>query len=336
MKFVQPLDEKTRVRLHQLLRQSRSARERQRAHGVLLSEKRYRIDQIADIFFVDRDTVSRWLDVWKAEGFEGLKDAPRPGRPPKLSGREQDQALEMVLEEPRQIKSGLLRISERYGKQFSLDWLRALLRRSGYRYKRCRTAPPRERDAAAFSKAQAELARLHEQEARGQIDLYYFDEAGFALRPAVPYAWQPVGKRLKLKQTGGKQLNVLGLMRRSFGTDESFVPFVTESSVTSLAVIACLDHFAARLKRLTVVVLDNAPSHTSRAFSQARSRWKEQGLELYFLPAYSPELNLIEHLWKHIKHYWMPISAYESFTALKAALEEVLVGIGTKYRITFA
>ena len=55
-----------------------------------------------------------------------------------------------------------------------------------------------------------------------------------------------------------------------------------------------------------------------------------------YLPSYSPELNLIELLWQAIKYRWLPFSAHESFQALREALEEILLGIGTQYCITFA
>jgi hypothetical protein len=60
-----------------------------------------------------------------------------------------------------------------------------------------------------------------------------------------------------------------------------------------------------------------------------------QGLILKFLPAYSPELNLIEILWRFIKYRWLPFSAYLNFNTFVAAVEEILVQVGSKYTIEF-
>ncbi len=60
-------------------------RERSRAHALLLSAKGYYIEQLSDIFFVDRDTVARWLGRWQQSKMSSLKDVPRSGRPSKLS-----------------------------------------------------------------------------------------------------------------------------------------------------------------------------------------------------------------------------------------------------------
>ena len=106
----------------------------------------------------------------------------------------------------------------------------------------------------------------------------------------------------------------------------------------SATVVGCIDAFCAGLGEVKerVLVLDRASVHTSKRFEQARAKWLKQGLQVKHLPSYSPELNLIELLWQAIKYRWLPFSAYESLKALREALEEILLGIGTKYRITFA
>jgi transposase len=83
----------------------------------------------------------------------------------------------------------------------------------------------------------------------------------------------------------------------------------------------------------TVVVLDNARIHTGAEVLTQRDRWLAEGLMLYYLPTYSPELNLIEILWRKLKYEWLPFSAYLSFGALKNAIAEVFDNIGEKYQI---
>lgn len=64
-----------------------------RAHAVLLSARRYSIDQIADIYEQDRDRVSLWLDWWVDYEFDGLADDPRSGRPTILADEELKKSL---------------------------------------------------------------------------------------------------------------------------------------------------------------------------------------------------------------------------------------------------
>jgi transposase len=100
--------------------------------------------------------------------------------------------------------------------------------------------------------------------------------------------------------------------------------------------MGCFDDFCQTLTKKTVVVMDNASIHRSDQFEECRPRWKKQGLIVKYLPAYSPELNLIEILWRRIKYSWLPFSAYESLRALIEALETILCEVGSEYQITFA
>lgn len=100
--------------------------------------------------------------------------------------------------------------------------------------------------------------------------------------------------------------------------------------------IACFDAFAKTREKPTVVVLDNASLHTSEAVAANRERWHANGLQLEFLAPYSPELNLIEILWRKIKYEWLPFSAYESFSSLREELFKILRNIGTEYQIAFS
>ena len=95
-KFVEELTEQQKSRLQTILKSHAPQRERMRAHVILLSARRYSIDQIAAIYEVDRDRVSQWLEWWRESEFEGLADEAPRGRPPKLSASEQVAALEIV------------------------------------------------------------------------------------------------------------------------------------------------------------------------------------------------------------------------------------------------
>jgi hypothetical protein len=72
----------------------------------------------------------------------------------------------------------------------------------------------KQRDEAEFRRAQAELKVLREKLDGGvcEFEVWYFDEAGFTLTASLPYAWQPIGKRIEVESRGnqGKRQNVLG------------------------------------------------------------------------------------------------------------------------------
>lgn len=100
-------------------------------------------------------------------------------------------------------------------------------------------------------------------------------------------------------------------------------------------VIAFFDRLSEQIGTLPhIVVLDNAGIHRSKAVERCRRRWARQGLGLFFLPPYSPELNRIEILWKQAKHYWRrPLGL--TGTALREEIDALMRGFGTRFTIKF-
>lgn len=333
-KFVKPLTAEQREKLTEIMKTDANHWRRVRAHAVLLSDRKYPLDQIADIYQVDRDRVSQWLDWWETDQEAGLDDDPRSGRPPKLNETQQQQVLELVEEDPRSLRTAVTRITELWQVTVSSATVRRIVERAGWVWKRMRRSLRDRRDPEAFAVAKAELARWKEiaQAPQAEFDLWYFDEAGFTLTPSLPYAWQPAGQTWELASASHQQRqNVLGFLNLR----HDFHSYAFSDRIDTQTVIACFEDFRRHLTKPTVVVLDNAPIHVNDDFQDALDEWHDAGLYLYFLPPYSPELNLIENLWRFIKYQWLPLSAFESFETLTTALFSVLAGIGSKYRITF-
>ena len=144
-------------------------------------------------------------------------------------------------------------------------------------------------------------------------------------------AWQETGKNIEVPSSHSKSLNVLGFINHSC----KFESFVFEGSVNTDVVVECFDEFAKMIDKPTYVLIDNAPTHTSDFFLAQLSEWEELGLYPIPISAYSPELNIIEILWRKIKYEWMPFSAYESLATLKKELFNILKNIGEEYVIAY-
>lgn len=330
-RFVTPLTETERKELKEVYRTHPNARARTRAHALLLSERKYSIDQIADIFEVDRDTVAAWLDRWETDRLNSLDDGDRSGRPPILNQKEREKAVKIVEKDPRSTQRALAIIEEKIGKKLSRPTLKRPLKKKGKVWKRMRRSLKSKRNEQEFRAVQAELESLCQDALDGKIDLYYCDESGFTLEPSIPYAWTDKGKTIEIPSAKSDRLNVLGFL----GIKQEFHSFVFEGSITSEIAISCFDHLSETIIRPTLVVIDQAPIHTSKEFVSRLSQWEERGLYVYPLSAYSPELNWIEMLWRKIKYEWLPLSAYLSYDSLKKSLANVLKQVGSKYQIIF-
>ena len=173
---------------------------------------------------------------------------------------------------------------------------------------------------------------MEEQSQRGRIDLYYGDESQVSEVGYVPYGWQFADESVHVAVSKGRSMNYFGLLSRS---NELFYK-ATEATITSAFVLEQLDAFSLKLIKPTVVVLDNARIHTAKKIKERLPYWQQRGLYLFYLPPYSPHLNIIERLWKELKGRWLRPCDYGSAERLFYATELVLAAVGKELRINFS
>ena len=138
MRYIKELTEKEKASLKKIMKEDTSHRTRQRAHAVILSNKKYSIDRLSEIFEVDRDTISLWLDWWESGGLKSLHDKAKPGRTRILTLKEEKEAVKIVEKNPKDLKLALVEIKEKIKKEISKDTLKRCLKRKKYVWKRVR------------------------------------------------------------------------------------------------------------------------------------------------------------------------------------------------------
>jgi transposase len=167
---------------------------------------------------------------------------------------------------------------------------------------------------------------------QGLIDLYYADECRVSLNSTVPYGWQFKGEDVWMPASQGPGLNCFGLIAR----DSTLNFKTTTRSIDSTFIVQQLDALSLSIHEETVVILDNAKPHTAKAVQARRSIWEGRGLTLFYLPPYSPHLNLAEILWRKLKYEWLRPQDYLSFEHLRYAVQLALAAVGSLLNITFA
>ena len=150
MKYVAPLSEPELSTLHEMAESHPSRRVRLRALALILSDRCYPIQEIAEIVGVGRQTVSSWLDHWEESGLRGLYDHPRDGRPLKLSREDEEFIRAHMEEEPRSVKRTLALLDQERGKQVSRWTLKRSLKKAKLRWKRVRKSLQSKRDEHKF------------------------------------------------------------------------------------------------------------------------------------------------------------------------------------------
>lgn len=166
----------------------------------------------------------------------------------------------------------------------------------------------------------------------GQCELLFFDESGFSPNPPLQSGWTPIGQTRSVEPLShGERVNVLGALRH----DGKLIWKTQQRPTVRDDVIGFFDELAGQVHAVPrIVVLDNASFHKGKPMEKRRRKWMAQGLFLYYLPPYSPELNRIEILWKQAKYFW------RRFVSLKGGelldeIESLMKGFGTAFTIKF-
>ena len=175
-------------------------------------------------------------------------------------------------------------------------------------------------DAAEYERIYIELQKLKSLEESGYLDVFYGDQSSFSMNPNVPYGWQEIGNYVKIVPNSGAAINIFGLLSKN-GTLKGYE---RKGSMTSLTMIEFIDDFFKTRTQRTAIVLDNAPIHKSKEFLEAVKRWEEEELYIFFLPAYSPHLNLIETLWRKMKYEWLKPDDYKNRDTLSKAVINII------------
>lgn len=332
MRFVRDLSEETQEILGRIYKQSQHHLARQRAQCILLSFQGWTMPELMQLFGISRKTLYTWLTRWEDERLVGLYDRTGRGRKPTLTDEQKQQVQEWVKAEPKNLKKVLGQVQEKWGIKVSKDTIKRVVKSLGMTWRRMKRGLAGEPNEWEFALKLERLNQLKEQARKGEIELRYLDEAGLSLVPSIPYGWQAKDGTITLKSQTSKRLNIIGI----FSPQNELVYEVFTGTTKSDRVIELLDQFSQDLKQLTVVVLDQASIHTSDALIEKLEEWQKKKLELFWLPTYSPQLNLIEILWKFLKYEWIEVGAYKDWGSLGEYVEKVLSQVGDKYVINFA
>lgn len=162
---------------------------------------------------------------------------------------------------------------------------------------------------------------------QGLIHLKYLDESGCYCHSSTDYSYAPKGQQKKLLQSRrrGRRINIFGVWEQNTSFDYALM-LGTLKTQTYIQLINWQAQKAqqhlAKTGVFTVIVLDNASVHRSKLTQEHFEHWYSQGLLLFFLPPYSPQMNRIEDEWLHLKRDELASRVFEDEYDL--ALSEAL------------
>jgi len=166
----------------------------------------------------------------------------------------------------------------------------------------------------------------------GLIELLYGDESRLSEQPCVPYGWQFSDEEVFMPSEKGVGINLFGLISR----DNRLVFEMTAEKITSAFIIGQMEKLLDGITKPTVVVLDNARVHRSQAIRERLPYWEARGLFVFYLPVYSPQLNIAEILWRKLKYEWLSPADYLDWENLKYQTRLILSAVGSVLKINYS
>jgi transposase len=165
-----------------------------------------------------------------------------------------------------------------------------------------------------------------EEARQGKRHVFFVDAAHFVYGTFLCCLWSFV--RLYVRAASGRQrFNVLGALN---AVTRDLVAVTNTGVVNTETMCELLREIAGRgLVGPVTLVLDNAKYQHSAA---VKALALSLGIELLYLPGYSPNLNLIERLWRFIKREALYGRYHANFADFKAAIEEVVARLPSKHK----
>lgn len=160
----------------------------------------------------------------------------------------------------------------------------------------------------------------------GKRVVYFVDASHFVLASFVGWIWCFV--RMHVKAASGRQrYNVLGALN---AVTHEVITEINTTYINALSVCALLRKIANQVGTAPItLVMDNA---RYQRCVLVQNLAQDLGIELLFLPSYSPNLNLIERLWKFMKKEVLNSRHHQDFKKFQAAIDGCLAEISTKHQ----
>ncbi len=290
-------------------------------------------DRIAIYADVSRSTVQRYLDQYLEGGLPRLRRCQWHQPPSALA--EHEVSLEEYFQEhpPRSAKQAQAVIEHQTGARRGLSQVRHFLKgHLGLRWRKAGAipVPPKEtveehaRKQAVFLQEKLE-PRLSEAR-QGRRQLYFGDAAHFVFAPFLGFLWC-AARRFVRAASGRKRYNVLGAID---AVTHRLIRVTNYDYINAGSVCALLRAVAEAGVGLPItLVLDNA---RYQKCALVQSLAASLGIELLYLPSYSPNLNLIERLWRFVRKQSLDSVYYEDFARFTAAIDQCLDELPTVHK----
>ena len=318
-----PLTLEEKRELRRKHRGTKDRRDADKIKAVFLFSDGYNSGEIAQILLLDEDTVHRFIksyegaadyDTWMEKNYLAYRG--------KLSGREEAKVdafvRENIISDSKRVK---VFIEENFAKTYTLNGVISLLKRLGFVYKKTTLVPSK---YDPIRQIQFKTAYEVLEQTLGDKELILFvDGVHPQHNTTCTSAWIKKGEIKEIKSnTGRRRVNWNGAYD-PLSQDVLLHESDTINADTVLEMLKKIEGAYPEKDKIHVI-LDNASYYRN---AKVTEYLKTSRIEFRFLPPYSPNLNLIERLWKFMRKNIINDKYYEKFSDFRKALADFSSGL---------
>ena len=283
----------------------------------------FSVSEIEESLGLDDNTVLRYkkrygelgLRGYLQEGYKSYKGKMGKGDLKKLSVHLDDYLYEDA-------KSVCAYVKETFGVEYTESGMREVLHRLGFVYKQTKKVPSKADDAAQKEFLEEVLPDLIEDAKSGESVVYFADGCHPTHNTKTGRGWIRKGRDFEVDcNSGRKRVNINAASNAL--KPEHIVSDITES-VNAQSTKRLFRKLLKKHPKIRInVIVDNARYYKNKQLSE----WLEKGgkrINLIFLPPYSPNLNVIERLWRFMRKRVVNSIYYDSYSKFKSAVEGFL------------
>lgn len=319
------LEKKERKELLSELSLERSRKYADRIRVILLLDSGETYTNIAKFLFLDEGTIANYKKKYSEHKLDGLINDDYLGRKSNLTPH-QEALLSNYLE--KEIHASTASIINYVWKKFKVKYSRGgmtdLLHRIGFSFKKAKAVPGK-----ADKQKQEDFIELY-RALSDDSEVFFADATHPEFQPSISYGWIKKGQDFEVKTNSGwrKRVHILGALNI---TTKDILSLV-KSTINSDAVVQLIKNIECwkieNNKKNVYLILDGAAYN--KAF-KVKEIAEKANIEIIYLPPYSPNLNVIERLWKFMKKKVTNNKYYEEFDDFKKNIKKFFKNI-SKYK----
>lgn len=282
------------------------------------------IKMLAQCYDVSKKSIKNWIKDFETYGLEGLNDGDRSGRPSKLPKDKLKELKEIIGAQNQRIwvaRHVYMLLFASFGVVYSVKYIPELLGKIGLSYHKAIHYLIKKDNEKRRKWIQEKLPEIYRKKIEEGWRIFYQDEVGFQTEGTLGYTWGLKGGKVEIKNYGRHgRMNLIGAFELGTGI---FYGVLTSFKVNAIRFRRFICHLKREMRTEKILlVCDNASFHKAKWLTQ----WIESNktwLYLEFLPAYSPDFNPIERLWRWMKTEFIHNKCWRTKRDLKEYLEGI-------------